>query len=189
MKSERFPIIFQMYLIKSWTPQIKSTINKISRLTTGLRFLRKRLSKKSFLKATTSQFYGLLYYCSHTKVSQIRRLNSVHYKLLRIVQNDSKKRKSRSDLDKIGRSKPSLWAKYATANLVLKVMENRTPSTRHSPFVKTFYATRRNPDKLLFYDDSRTKFGHQAIGDRLAHIINHLDFTFNVNSQIFVMLA
>jgi len=118
---------------------------------------------------------------SHTKIADIRKLNSVHYKLLRIVENDWKKRKRRSDLDKIGRAKPSLWAKYATSNLVLKVMKNRTPSTLHSALVKTSYATRRNPDKLLFYDASRTRIGFQAIGNRLANVINHLDFTFNVN--------
>jgi len=135
----------------SWTPQIKTTINKISRLTSGLKFLRKRLSKRSFLKATISQFYGLLYYGSqvwlgsHTKVADIRRLNSVHYKLLRIVENDWKKSKRRADLDKIGRAKPSLWAKYSTANLVLKVMKTRLPQTLHASLVNNSYATRRNP--------------------------------------------
>jgi len=171
----------------SWTPQIKTTINKISRLTSGLKFLRKRLSKRSFLKATTSQFYGLLYYGSqvwlgsHTKVADIRRLNSVHYKLLRIVENDWKKRKRREDLDKIGRAKPSLWAKYSTANLVLKVMKTQLPQTLHASLVNNSYATRRNPDKLLFYDASRTILGHQALGNRLAHIIDNLDFNFHVN--------
>jgi len=46
-------------------------------------------------------------------------------------------------LDKIRRANPSLWAKYVTAYLVLKVDESRTPSTLHSAFVKAFYATRR----------------------------------------------
>jgi len=83
----------------SWSAHITKTIAKMNRLTSGLRFLRKRLQKKSFLKATTSQFYGLLYYGSqvwlgsHTKISDIRRLNSVHYKTLRIVENDWKKRR------------------------------------------------------------------------------------------------
>jgi len=35
----------------------------------------------------------------------------------------------------------------------------------------------------LFYDASRTKFGHQAFGNRLAHFINHLEFTFHVNME------
>jgi len=171
----------------SWTPQIRSTVNKITRLTSGLRFLRKRLSKRSFLEATMSQFYSLLYYGSqvwlgsHTKVADIRKLNSVHYKLLRIVENDWKKRKRREDLDKIGRAKPSLWAKYSTANLVLKVMKSRQPQTLHGSLVETAYATRRNPDKIVFYDASRTKFRHQALWKRIAHIINDLNSTFHVN--------
>jgi len=68
----------------SWTPQIKTNTNKISRLTSELKFLRKRLSKRSSLKVTTCQYYGLLYKGSqvwpgsHTKAADINRLNSVH---------------------------------------------------------------------------------------------------------------
>jgi len=80
----------------------------MNRLTCGLRFLRKRLQKKQFLKPTTSQFYGLLYFGSqvglgpHTKMADIRKLNSVHYITLRIVENDWKKKKKRAELDKLG---------------------------------------------------------------------------------------
>jgi len=91
--------------------------------------------------------------------------------------NRLEKGKRRSDLDKIGRGKLSLQAKYAMANIVMK---SRTPSIHHSSLVKTSYATKRNPNKLLFYDASRTKLGHQALGNRLAHIINNLDFNFHV---------
>jgi len=47
--------------------------------------------------------------------------------------------------------------------------------------VETSYATRRNPDKILFYDASRTKLGHQALENRIAHIIKDLNNTFHVN--------
>ena len=75
----------------NWKTHIKNTINKMNRLTSGLKFLQKRLSRNQFLKATTSQFYGLCYYGSslwlgpHTQVSQIRKLNYLHYRILRIA--------------------------------------------------------------------------------------------------------
>ena len=47
----------------TWKPHIKNTINKMNRLTNALKFLRKRLTCEQFLKATTSQFYGLCFYC------------------------------------------------------------------------------------------------------------------------------
>jgi len=59
-------------------------------------------------------------------------------------------------------------------------MKTRLPQTLHASLVNNSYATRRNTDKLLFYDASRTKLGHQALGNRLAHIINNLDFNFHV---------
>jgi len=84
-------------------------------------------------------------------------------------------------LDKIGRAKPSLWAKYSIANLVLKVTKIQLLQMLHASLVNNSNATHRNPDELLFYDASRTKLGHQALGNRLAHIINSLDFNFHVN--------
>ena len=68
----------------TWKNHIRNTINKMNRLTNALKFLRKRLTCEQFLKATTSQFYGLCCYGSplwlgaHTQVSQIRKLNSLH---------------------------------------------------------------------------------------------------------------
>jgi len=56
-------------------------------------------------------------------MSDIRKLNLVHYKTLRIIEYDWKKKKMRADLDKLGRAKPSLWAKYANGNLVLKTLK------------------------------------------------------------------
>jgi len=103
-------------------------MSKMTSLTPGLKFLRRRLGQDKFIKATTSQYYGLVYYGSqvwlgqHTPVSQLRRLNSLHYKLLRIAVQDWKRKSSRSDLDEIGRVRPSQWYKYATGSLIIKIM-------------------------------------------------------------------
>jgi len=169
----------------SWTNHIKKTIGKMNRLSAGLKFLRKRLQKKEFLKATTSQFYGLLYYGSqvwlgpHTKISDVRRLNSVHYKTLRVVENDWKKKKKRADLDKLGRAKPSLWGKYATGNLVIKTIKKENPSYLYEKLCKTWYSTRRKPGKMLFFDGSKTRIGFQSIENRIGDIFKELDFSFD----------
>jgi len=54
-------------------------------------------------------------------------------------------------------------------------MKTRQPQTLHAS---------RNPDKLLFYDASMTKHGQEALGNRLAHIIDNLDFNFHVNMAV-----
>jgi len=57
-------VIFNKNL--DWKPQVDRVIAQATRLSHGLKFLRKRLSQKQFIKATTSQFFGLVYYGSTT---------------------------------------------------------------------------------------------------------------------------
>jgi len=160
---------------------VDRTLAKMSRLTAGLRFLRKRLSKKQFINATTSQFYGTPYYrCQvwlgyHTRMSAIRKLNSIHYKVLRIVENDWKKKKKRAELDLIGRAKPTKWMSYATGTLVTKIMRDKLPVCLFDKLSQTVYHERRKPDKLLFYDGSKTKQGFQGIQNRIKEIFDKFD--------------
>ncbi len=78
----------------TWLKHISTTINKVSRMTGALKFIRKRLSKDKFIPVLTSQFYGTCYYASqawlgaHTRKIDIIKLNSLHYKVLRIAIND-----------------------------------------------------------------------------------------------------
>jgi len=172
-----------------WKKQVSNTINKVSRLTSGLKFLRRRLKKKQFLNAVTSQFYGLMYYgCQvwlgpHTKASSIGKLNAVHYRLLCLVENDWKKKKKRCELDMIGRARPSLWGKYATGNLVIKILRNTVPTDLNNALHRTLFTERRKPLRARFFDASRTKNGYQAIQNRLGGLFETLDFE-NYNKHI-----
>jgi len=148
-------VIFDQQM--DWNSHVNKAVNKVNRLTAGLKFLRKRLSKQQFLNAVTSQYYGLLYYgCQvwlgqHTRSSNIRKLNSVHYRVLRVVENDWKKKKKRSDLDSIGRARPSLWGKYATGNLVIKVLKNSLPLDLNNALHRTLFTERRRPQRAKFF--------------------------------------
>jgi len=76
----------------SWDYQVLHVISKMNPLSSRLKFLRKRLSRNLVIKATTSQLFGLMCYgCHawlgrHTRVSQLKKLNAQHYRLLRIVE-------------------------------------------------------------------------------------------------------
>jgi len=166
----------------TWKEHVEKTLSKMSRLTAGLRFLRKRLSKTQFLNATTSQFYGTLYYgCQvwlgyHTRMSLIRKLNSIHYKVLRIVEHDWKKKKKRHELDKIGRAKPTKWMSYSTGTLVIKIMRDKFPFCLYEKLSETVYQERRKPNRLLFYDKSISKFEFQAIQNRIRDYFYNFNF-------------
>jgi len=172
-----------------WKSHVSKTISKVSRLTSGLKFLRKRLKKHQFLNAVTSQFYGLMYYgCQvwlgpHTKASSIRKLNAVHYRLLRLVENDWKKKKKRCDLDRIGRARPSLWGKYATGNLVIKILRDTVPTDLNNALHRTLFTERRKPLRARFFDSSKSRNGFQAIQNRLGRLFEILDFE-NYNKEI-----
>jgi len=153
----------------------------MTRLTSGLKFLRKKLTKQQFLKATMSQFFGLMYYgCQvwlgeHTRMSQVKRLNSLHYKLLRIAENDWRREMSRRELDNIGRARPFTWSKYATASLVIKTMTAREPVELYQRISRNHYSERRKPWKMKFYNNSKTRTGLQGIENRID-FVGTLDF-------------
>ncbi len=57
-------------------------------------------------------------------------------------------------LDKLGRANPSIWSKYATANLTIKVLRDRAPSRLFHHLLETF-TEKRAPEVIKFYDKSK----------------------------------
>jgi len=96
-----------------WRPHIDDNITKMSRITHGLKFLRRRLTEDQFICATTSQFFGMIYYGSqvrvrkHTPKSHLNKMTSMHYRLLRIAKQDWRRQLHRRTLDKMGRDIPN----------------------------------------------------------------------------------
>ena len=151
---------------------ISKTINKMGRLTNGLKFLRKRLGEKQFLKVLTSQYYGTCYYAcqswlgAHTR-KDIRKLDSMHYRLLRIAKQDYKRKIGRAKLDEAGRARPTKWGKYATASTVIKILRDAEPRRLQVHIMKTLYYEQRNINRIKFYNASPNCSGFQAIGNRI----------------------
>lgn len=106
-----------------WRPHIDKTIKNMCKITHGLKFLRKQLIEQQFIRATTSQYYGMLYYGAqvwlgdHTPRSHLKKLTSIHCRLLRIVKNNWQRVLSKSHLNKIGRIKPENRAKFSQPHL------------------------------------------------------------------------
>jgi hypothetical protein len=177
----------------TWSTHISKTINKMNQLIGSLRFVRRRLTKSQFLKVLTSQYYGTCYYACqawlgpHTRKMDLRKLNSMHYKLLRISEYDWKNKIKRDELDKIGRARPSLWGKYATISMVIKTLRDEQPKRINDHLLSTLYYERRREGFLKFYDKSRTKFGRQAVGNRITVYFEELNQKFHLtesNDQI-----
>ncbi len=165
----------------NWSIHIAKTVNKQSRMTGALKFLRRRLPAQKFLQVLTSQYYGTSYYAcqswlgSHTKKIDLKKLEAMHYRMIRISVCDWQNQWSRSSLDQIGRAKPSVWAKYATANLAIKILRDHVPTRLYRHLNETLYYERRSANIIKFYDSSSKRVGKNAIGNRLKNVFDEIN--------------
>jgi hypothetical protein len=164
----------------TWSTHIARTINKMNSLTGALKFIRNRLTKNQFLQVLTSQYYSTCFYASpawlgwHTRRMDVRKLNSLHYRLLRTVVRDWKQEISRSKLDEIGRVGPETWAKYSTASTVVKIIRDDHPTRLRDHLKESMYHEERS-GRVKFFDQSRLKQGRQAVGNRLKLIFDEIN--------------
>lgn len=55
-------------------------------------------------------------------------------------------------------------------------MRDKLPVCLHSKLSTTAYHERRKPNRLLFFDKSKTKLGFQGIQNRIGDVFNQFDF-------------
>jgi len=156
-----------------------------------MKFLRKRLTQNQFIQATTSQYYGVMFYGSvvwlgiHTPKALVKKLNAAHYRFLRVATMDWKRRKKKKELDLIGLANPVQWFHYITASTVIKIMKNEEPKLLHESLTSTCYTEQRRPERFRFYDSSASRFGKDAICNRLTDIFKLIDFDhLNINDHL-----
>jgi len=130
----------------------------------------------------TNQFYSTIYYgCpiwlnDTNTFSDIRRLNAVHFRALRIAVKDYKRRYKRTELDLLGRARSTTWAKYQAASLVVKAITRGAPHRLSESLLLNAYTERRKPGRFKFYSKANLRIGRQAISNRSTALLNDLDF-------------
>jgi len=77
-------------------------------------------------KVATSHLFGLLYYAapvwlnSQTTSRHFKLLNSLHYRVMRIVLGDFSNKISKKEIDKqCGRATPHQWSNYVNAKMAI----------------------------------------------------------------------
>jgi hypothetical protein len=172
----------------SWSEHIGKTVNKLNGLSSALKFIRKRLTKQNYLQVLTSQYYGSCYYASpvwlgpHTKKVDLKKLNSLHYRLLRTVVGDWKQSISRYKLDELGRVGPDKWSKYITASTVIKILRDKEPKRLHDCITSNIYINDRSK-KFKFFDRAVYRVGKQAINNRIGEIFNEIKTMITLNES------
>ncbi len=89
----------------------------------------------------------------------VKKLDSMHYRMLRIIKQDYKRNIGRMDLDLKGRARPELWSKYSTANLTIKIRRDKEPRRLHAHLRETIFYERRKENVIHFYGSSKNKGG------------------------------
>jgi len=87
----------------------------------------------------------------------MKKLTSLHYRLLRIVKNDWQRVLSKNDLDKIGRIKPESWAHFSTASPVIKIVNTEHPKELFSSLSQNLHHERRKPGRMKFFSTAKTE--------------------------------
>jgi len=165
-----------------WTCHINKIIQKSKRLNSGLKFIRNKLKKSQFLKVLTAQYYSTCFYGASVWLNgqnsylDLRKINAMHYRSLRIAAKDYKRVQSRATLDSLGRTRPSIWAKYLTSSLIIKCFTRKMPEYLSSALDCQKYVERRKPLRPKFFSKADHRIGRQSIVNRADEYINDLDF-------------
>jgi len=173
-------VIFDHQL--SWTEQVNAVVDKGRRMNNALKFIRGRLTHDQFIKVLTSQFLGVCFYGCNVWLNgqngyhDVRKLNALHYRSLRIAAKDYRRKLKRSQLDEIGRSRPTTWAKYSAANLVIKTFIRKSPKRLYDDLVSTCYRERRRPRRPKFFNKSDHRIGRQTLCNRAGELLNEASF-------------
>jgi len=172
-------VVFDQNL--KFSDPISRVLTKARKMNSAMKLVRKKLKLDQFMRVMTCQYYGRCFYgCpiwlnGTTSFMDLRRLNALHYRALRIARRDYKKELSRSDLDMMGRARPTTWSQYLMASATIKAITRETPPFLARESIKNLFIERRKPEMPKFYDDSKKKVGRQAIRNRLGHL-NGLTF-------------
>jgi len=100
----------------------------------------------------------------------MRKINTLHYKALRIAVKDWERIIPKEMLDLLGRSLPMDFCNYSLASLLIKICNNKEPKKLHQSLAANEYRCRRKPSNLRLFDSSKKKIGKQMFRNRIDDI-------------------
>jgi len=122
-----------------WTNHMDSLVKKANRMISGLKIIRKKLSEEQFLQVATSQYIGTLYYGISVWYDTLlkkdkRKLEVLHYRVLRTAVLDWHRLFPRNMLDTLGRAKPLAFSKYSLGSIIINAYTTRMPVRQMNMF-------------------------------------------------------
>jgi hypothetical protein len=164
-----------------WDAHLKNVVSKSQTKLSLVRKIRPYITCPQFLQIATCQIFSTLYYASpvwlnHTLSYHLqKRIDSFHYRVMRVAVNDFKGRRKRKDIDQqCKRATPRMWSSYITASLAMKILRDDKPKLLADSIRTSMTVERRRPRNGRFFDTSRRRAGRQRFCNRLKHL-NDID--------------
>lgn len=172
----------------SWNTHVEHTVGKCRSFLYGLRYLRKHLSIKEIAKILKAQIVSVITYGAPVWYHRINyaerlKLRSVYYHIIRVMVRDFQLRLNRSGLLRAsGMEDLDIIMQKRTSCFVFKILHFMNPTNLISTFISKSYSNDRAPDKLVFFDTSRSKMGKACISNNLCKIVSGWNFQWLSNT-------
>ena len=158
----------------NWKQHVNEVVNKATIKLNVIKHMRKFFTSKQFANVITSQIFSRAYYASPVWLNEClnaphwKRLNAVHYRALRMIVGDTKRKMSHTKLNAItNRAPPRRWSNYATASITMKILRDELPRGLHNEIKKVLYVERRKPKLGRFRGNTGGKYARTRLPNRL----------------------
>jgi hypothetical protein len=160
-----------------WNEHLRILLPKAHAKLSLLRKVRPVLTRDQFIQIATSQIFSTTYYAAPVWLNQTlgskewKRMDSFHYRVMRVAINDFKRNKKRKVIDSLcKRATPKMWSNYISASTALKIVRDLLPSRLATSINETMVTERRRPRNGRFFDNSKLRVGRHSFANRLGHL-------------------
>jgi len=164
-----------------WDKHVETVCNRIRGLLCGLRILRRKITEKQAISLVTAQVFSVLYYACTVWLTPnlnravLKKVESIHFRSLRVAVNDYKQRISRELLTaSTQRMDPSTWGRFAACSLAMRVKLSGSPVNLCSSMFANAFTQQRKTGQLFAYDNSRSLIGRSITKNWIGKCIGRI---------------
>jgi len=166
----------------SWEEHVSNIIRKSRSLQFAFRYLRRFLEIDELRSVLNAHLISRISYAapvwSHSlNIKYKLRLRSTYYNTLRVLIRDFNKRISRPTLlDKFKMEDIIAILEKRTSVFIFKLVYHLQPFNIIQRLLSKSYLNERNPDKVIFFDTSKTRIGKMCITNAAKKITESWEF-------------
>lgn len=166
----------------SWSDHVENVIKGCRALTFGLRYVRNNVEPEVMQSIIRSQVISRISYraaiWSHRLNYQLRaRIRSAYFKILRIMTRDFEFKLNRGALLlKTNQEDIDTIFFKRTSVALFRMINSIQPSELSTTILSKSYYNVRTPNRLSFFDASRTKFGKASLSNVARSIVKDWNF-------------